>query len=205
MARLLLVRHGDTAANSRERFWGSTDVPLSADGLRQAEALRKRLAAEKIDACYASTLQRARVTAETIINGRNLNVTASPEMREVDFGKLEGLNFQEISAQFPDVYKVWMSRDPDIRYPDGESLAALDARVGQFRSGLSRHGEAETVLVVAHAATLRLLICQFLGMGRAGFWQFRLELASLSIISTYDTGAILSLLNDSCHLNGKIQ
>ena len=50
MSRLLLVRHGDTELNSAERYWGRSDVKLSAAGVEQAEGLRDRLAVEKINA-----------------------------------------------------------------------------------------------------------------------------------------------------------
>ncbi len=59
MSRLILVRHGETKLNSQERFWGRTDVELGAVGIRQAEQLRDRLATERIDAIYVSTLRRA--------------------------------------------------------------------------------------------------------------------------------------------------
>ena len=64
MAKLILVRHGDTALNSRERYWGASDIKLSEDGVRQAEQLRSRLADEKIDIIYSSKLQRASHTAK---------------------------------------------------------------------------------------------------------------------------------------------
>ena len=75
MSRLFLARHGDTELNSAERYWGCTDVKLSADGLRQAERLRDRLAEEKIDVVYSSDLKRASVTPQTIASKHQLDVT----------------------------------------------------------------------------------------------------------------------------------
>ena len=92
MSRILLVRHGDTKSNSRQRFWGVTDVELSHDGLRQAERLRDYLAAKKIDAVYSSNLKRAQVTAEIIASRHQLDVVTCAELREVNFGELEGEN-----------------------------------------------------------------------------------------------------------------
>ena len=66
MSRLLLVRHGNTRGNSAERFWGQTDVELSADGTWQVERLAERLAGEKIDAIYSSQLRRAEATAKIL-------------------------------------------------------------------------------------------------------------------------------------------
>ena len=200
MSRLFLVRHGDTKLNSRERFWGATDVELSADGLKQAEKLRDRLAAEKIDAAYSSNLKRALVTAETIAAEHQLDVVTCAELREVDFGNIEGLNYKEVNQLYPEVSKQWAERNPELKYPGGESRDEFDNRVTKFLGRLEEHTAEETVLIVAHRGPLTILIGQLLGVEKKFWWQFRLELASLSILETHPQGAILTLLNDVCHL-----
>ena len=200
MSRLLLVRHGETALNSSERYWGHTDVELSETGLWQAERLRDCLADEKVDAVYSSPLIRARVTAEVIISGRGLEVVTCPELREVNFGKLEGLTFSEISGLYPEVVKSWVERSPELKYPGGESIVDFNRRVGQFMARLQKHLPEETVLMVAHSGTLRVLMCHLLGLEMAHWRQLRLDLASISILETYPQGAIINQLNDLCHL-----
>ena len=200
MARLLLVRHGDTELNSAERYWGRTDVKLSLAGIRQAERLRDRLATEKIDVVYSSDLQRALLTAETIASQHNLKVITCPELREINFGELEGLTLAQVSQLYPEVTRLWMEGSPKLRYPGGESLDEFNKRVSSFVGRLEKHTEQETILIVAHSGVLRTLVCQLLGMELRHRWQIRLELASLSIIETYSQRAILCLLNDVCHL-----
>ncbi len=200
MSRLLLVRHGDTELNSAERYWGRSDIKLSAAGLRQAERLCERLAAERIDTIYSSDLRRALVTAEIIASRHRLRVITYAELREINFGQLEGLTFGEISQLYPKVVKLWVERSPKLKYPGGESLAELNHRVSNFTGRLEKHAEEEAVLIVSHSGVLRTLICQLLGMGPRYRWQFRLALASLSIVETHQGGAILSLLNDVSHL-----
>lgn len=197
---MLLVRHGETELNSSLRFWGRTDVALSDAGLRQAECLRERLNPEKIDFIYSSGLKRALVTAQTIASRHNMQIATCPELRELDFGRLEGLTFDEIARLYPDVARTWKERDATFAYPGGESIAELDKRIHQFRSRLEGHHEGETLLIVAHSGVLRTLLCQLMGMEPKQRWQIRIDLASLSIIETYREGAILSLLNDVSHL-----
>jgi len=199
-----LVRHGETELKSSERYWGRTDTKLSALGLRQAERLRDRLAVERIDAVYSSDLQRARVTAEIIVSGHQLDITTYAELREVDFGKVEGLNFEEISQLFPElaVRMKKVDRGSDFRYPDGESVVELGSRVGSFLDRLKKHNEEETVLIVAHYGVIRTLICQLMGTELRHIYHIRLSLASLSIMETDLTGAILHRLNDTSHLDG---
>jgi alpha-ribazole phosphatase len=200
LAKLLLVRHGETEMNSAQRYWGSTDVGLGSSGLKQAEQLRDRLAAERIDSVYSSQMKRALLTAQTIASIHGVEVTGCPELREIDFGKIEGLNFAEVHAQFPEIARLWTQRSPQLTYPEGESLVELEARISRFRTRLAKHTENEVVLIVAHSGVLRALICQILDLEKRNRWNIRLDLASLSIIDIYPETAILSLLNDTCHL-----
>ena len=200
MSRILMVRHGETELNSSIRYWGHSDVKLSALGIRQAERLKQRLAAEKIDAVYSSNLVRASATADIIVSTNHPPAVSCPELSEINFGKLEGLTFEEISRLYPDVAKLWVARDPKLEYPDGESRAGFSKRVGSFLDRLRVHGEEENILVVAHSGVLRTLICQLLGVGMEIRWQLRLDLASLSIVETHPVGAVLTMLNNASHL-----
>ena len=199
MSRLLLVRHGDTELNSAERYWGNTDVKLSDAGFRQAEMLRDRLATERIDVIYSSNLRRASATAEIIASSHRLDIITCAELREIDFGELEGLTFNEISHLYPQVTELWLQRSPRLKYPGGEGVDEFNSRVSQFVGRLDKHTPQETILIVAHSGSLRSLMCHLLSIGPERWWQFHLSLASLSILETYPAGAILNLLNDVSH------
>lgn len=200
MSRLFMVRHGETELNSALRFWGKSDVRLGAQGLGQAERLRDRLIAEKLEAIYSSELVRARVTAEIIASGHRLTVINCPELGEVNFGELEGLTFEEIKSRYPEVAKKWLERSPELEYPGGESRNAFNQRVACFLTRLEKHTARENILIVAHSGVLRTLICQLLKAPINLSWQLRIDLASLSIVETYRNGSTLTLLNDVSHL-----
>ena len=200
MAKLLLVRHGNTELNSAQRFWGQTDVKLSGEGIRQAELLRDRLAEQKINAIYTSNLSRALVTAEIIASRHQLALTTSAELGEIDFGVVEGLTFDEIKQRKPKLARQLFDWQARPKFPGGESLDELNERVKIFLPTLAKHAPEETVLVVAHSGVLRLLICNLLGLTLEHWRQLQIDLASLSIVDTYAKGAILSQLNDTAHL-----
>lgn len=200
MSRLLLVRHGRTDYNRNRMFVGHTDIELDATGIKQAERLRDRLAAEKIDAVFSSDLRRTMTTARTIAAGRNLEIIPAPELREIYYGKVEGLNFEEIKSHYPVLAEQFMTRDPGLLFPGGESLAELKDRVSKFALRLESYTQEQTVLIVAHSSPLRLLICVLLGIDERHWRQMVIDLASLSIVHTYEEIAILSLLNDTSHL-----
>ena len=199
MARLLLVRHARTKLHQEDRFWGSTDIALSDAGIRQAEQLGDRLAREKIDAVYTSTLSRARLTGEIIASRHQLKVTPCGELCECNFGFIEGLTFAEINKQYPALAEE-LGRGGVVDFPGGESIEELDRRVLVFAKRLAVHKAKETVLIVSHGGPIRLLICHLLGIGMEHWQQLRITHASLSIVETYPQMAILSLLNDISHL-----
>jgi len=200
LSKLIMVRHGDTELSSDKKYWGHSDIKLSTAGFRQAERLRDRLATQRIDAIYSSDLQRASVTAETIASRHQLAVTICVELREINFGKLEGLTFEEVNRLYPEVTRLWVDRSSTLQCPGGESLADLNNRVSNFMGRLKKHTPEETILIVAHSGSLRLLVCQLLDIELYHLRQIRLDFASLTILETYPQGAILSLLNDVSHL-----
>jgi alpha-ribazole phosphatase len=200
LSKLLLVRHGNTKLNNSKRFWGKTDVELNTEGIRQAEKLRSRLATQKIDAIYASNLSRARFTAEIIASRHKVDVTTLAELSEINFGWLEGLAFDEIKQRHPEIVDMLSKWSIRPKFPGGESLDELNDRVQNFLKRLKKHKSEETILIVAHAGTLRLMICDLLEIGMEHWRHMQLDLASLSIMDIYPQGAVLSLLNDVSHL-----
>ena len=196
MAKLILVRHGETEWNKTGRYQGRSDVELSAIGLWQAERLRDRLAGQRIDAVYSSDLKRALHTAQIITSQHNLAVMPCKELREIDFGELEGMTYDEIQLHYPN----WSGISSDVSIPGGESLSQLAFRIELFVPRLAEHSGDKTVLVVAHGGALRVLVCILLGIGIEHWLQIRLDCASLTIMEGYPDRVVLSLLNDACHL-----
>jgi alpha-ribazole phosphatase len=146
--------------------------------------LRDHLATQKIDAIYTSNLQRASVTAKIIAANHQVDIVTCPELREINFGKIEGLTFKEVSQLYPEVAEAWSKRSLTLKYPGGESITELNNRVSKFLEKLEKHTPEETILIVAHSAPLRLLICHLLGIRIQHWRQIRLDLASLSILDT---------------------
>ena len=199
MSKLLLVRHGETGLNKDSRFQGHIDVELNETGMRQAERLRDRLSNERIDTVYSSDLRRALVTAEVIASKHQVDIITSAELREISYGELEGLTFKEINQLYPEVAESIATASSKLDFPGGESFKEFIERLSKFAHRL-KHASEETILVVAHSAPLRLLVCLLLGIELNHWRQFRLDLASLSILETYSQGVFLHLLNDICHL-----
>ena len=200
MTKLLLVRHGQSEYNVANRFAGVSDIDLTEVGRQQVQKVRHRLASERIDAVYSSDLKRAQSTVQAIIDGRNLTVNLCPELREIDYGDVEGLPFSQIQTRYPELAKQMRSSEMEMQFPGGESFGQLVERVTKFKEMVSKRGASENVLVVSHGGPLRALVCSMLGIDQRCWWQIGMDNASLSIIDIYSRGAILSLLNGTYHL-----
>ena len=173
---------------------------MGEEGIWQAERLRDRLATYQIDAIYTSPLSRTRATAEIIASLHQMEIVPCDELREINFGYVEGLTYTEISQQYPEFAQELANWRIQARFPGGEGPDEVNTRVLNFLPRLERHAPEETVLIVAHSGVLRLLICNLLGMEMQHRRNLRLNLGSLSILDTYPQGGILGLLNDVSHL-----
>lgn len=202
MVRLLLVRHGQTDLNAARRYQGHLPTPLNAVGCAQAEALGRRLAGEPLDAVLSSDLPRALETARAIALHHALGVRCEPRLREIALGGWEGLTFDEIARRDPEAQARWIADPLAVAPPGGETLAALAERLRGVLGEAASLGEGRTVVLVSHGGALQVLLCLALGLSPAAHWQFRLDEASLSELSLYAAGAILSRLNDCHHLEG---
>jgi alpha-ribazole phosphatase len=200
MTRLLLIRHGSTAWNAERRYQGQTDIPLSDDGRDQVKRLAQRLSTERIDAVYASDLRRAWETSKEIAASHGLTVRPDPRLREICFGQWEGKTREQIEADDAERLARWFASPMDNSPPGGETLRAVVKRVGAAYQSIANCHPEETVAIVAHGGTLRVLVCLALKLSPHNYWRFRFDRASLSQLIARDDGAILSSLNDVAHL-----
>jgi len=200
MAKLLIVRHGQTEYNHTQKFVGHTDVDMSPEGYRQITLLSKRLEKNKIDVVCSSNLRRAVSTAQIITTGRALAITHCPELREINYGDAEGLTYDEITRDFPLVGKAMVEQSCLISFPHGECFDDLEVRIHRFIKDLDRYTPEQTVLITGHSGPLTLMICFLLGAPKESWWHLHMDNAGLSIVNTYGEGAILNLFNDISHL-----
>jgi broad specificity phosphatase PhoE len=201
ITRLLLVRHGATAATEEDRFSGSTGAELSEQGRWQAARLGERLAPQNITAVYSSPLSRALETAHIVAGHCRLDAVQRDGLREIGHGHWEGLKRQDVEREFAAEYAAWEA-DPFTFAPaGGESGVAVLARaLPVIREIVAAHPGGQ-VLVVSHKATLRLVLSSLLGFDPRGY-RDRLEQspACLNVIDFRDPVRVrLMLFNDTSH------
>lgn len=202
--RVFLARHGATSLTAEDRFAGSSDVPLAEEGRRQAGSLAERLKNQPIDAIYASPLERALETARILAVPHRIRPVVEPALREIDYGRWEGLTRQEVQASFSQEYAIWEEDPFTVAPAGGESgVNVLNRALPFMRQVVERHRH-RSVLVVAHKGTLRLLIASLLGFDVRGY-RDRLDQspAALSILDFMnEVRPRLRLYNDVSHYEG---
>ncbi len=164
-----LVRHGRTAWNAEGRFLGHTDVPLDAQGSRQAEALAASWRGE-FDAVYSSPLARALGTARALAP----EVTLDERLMELDQGRLEGLRAEEAMSAFPEFFEAWAKAPETAQVPGGETLSGCrDRAVAALTAIADAHDVGQRVAVVSHQLVIASLRCWVAGKPLAAWRSYR--------------------------------
>jgi probable phosphoglycerate mutase len=155
MARLLLLRHGQSVWNAEGRWQGTADPELSAEGGSQAAAAAEHLEQEDLWAVWASPLQRAWQTAQIISTTLGLGaVQVDPGLRERDVGELSGLTTPEIEERWPGLLAEWRSGQRDtLPGGEGDIRERVVAAVQRIAIASDEAGH-ESVLVVTHGGSL---------------------------------------------------
>jgi len=216
--RLLLVRHGETDWNRDGRFQGQIDIPLNENGHRQAAQAGEFLKAVQIDAAVTSSMLRPKETAEGILKHHpQVTLETTEQLWEISHGEWEGKLESEIEAGYPGLLGEWQSKPETVQMPGGENLADVWKRAkkgwGSIVAAYSETaeedygGSAPVVMVVAHDAINKAILCQVMGLGPEKFWQFKQGNGAVSVIdypAGPDSRPVLSAANITTHLSGSI-
>lgn len=196
MRQLMLIRHGITDWNISGRYQGHSDVPLSQQGIEQAQALARYLQGSKtkVDFIYSSPLKRALETAKIVYP--NQDITPDSRLKELNFGEFEGATQAENERHA--AWDSWFANPFERRAPGGESYAELMARAAQWLTTLPKDANS---VAFAHAGTIRMLISHILGLEKPP-WRKRIYLThtGMTRILFKEDEAIIERVNDTRHL-----
>jgi broad specificity phosphatase PhoE len=180
---------------ARGRVCGRLDVGLSPAGEAQADRLAASLSSERPSALYASPVRRALETAEQLGSALRLEPRLDPRLRELDFGELDGLTYEEAAERWPELYETWMRTPTEVRFPGGESFADLKHRAIEVISGIVAAHAGETVVVVAHAGVIRALLVDWLSMPDEALFRIEQRYASVNVVEVLDGAVNVRLVN----------
>jgi probable phosphoglycerate mutase len=203
MLTLHMFRHGDTEASGEGIFCGELDIPLATTGFQQAERVGARGAALKPDALYVSTKLRARQTIEPLARLTGLTPVARDGLREIAYGSWDGRSEKEVQTTEPSAYSAW-ALDPALHPPPngGENAFAISARAMHVLEEIRLAHPNQTVLLVSHKATIRVITCALLGLYIGRFRdRVACPTASLTTFEFAARGPMLVRIGDTSHLD----
>ncbi len=150
-----LIRHGETEWNTKGKFQGCHDIDLTEDGIGQAKLVSKRLDG-KFDCVYTSPLKRAFHTAKIISSVKGIDPIIEDELREINFGKWEGLTVNDIRSNFTKEFEIWRS-DTEEGPICGGDLSTKNASLRAKASILKIVGanRGKHIIIVAHGGIIK--------------------------------------------------
>ncbi len=203
MPLLSIIRHGETEWNRLRRIQGQGNSVLTDAGLRQAEAVARRIRQLAPGRLVSSDLGRTIQTAEPIAMATGLTLETDTGLRERLFGVFEGLTPAEIEGRYPEEHARWQARDPAFTIPGGESLLALRQRVGATLDRIASQSTAD-VVIVTHGGVLDAIYRIALGLSMHAPRTWKLLNASVNQVEiSFTAGAAAWRLHgwaDTLHL-----
>jgi len=187
---ITLLRHGRTGFSGR--YVGSQDVALSAEGITQIENLKTFFKNYPVETIISSPMLRCRQSCDILFAEHR--VSYEEDLREIDFGRWEKLNFQEISKKDPQLVDSWSKWSLDFCFPEGECLSNFVERV--HRCGVRIKESPETdIMIVAHGGVIRNLLCYFLNLDPSHYLLFDVQKGKLTTLDLFNEGAVLTGFN----------
>jgi alpha-ribazole phosphatase len=156
ICRLVLVRHAHTELAGT--FCGQIDPPLSAQGLAQLPRLKEELAGYAFTHIFSSDLQRARQTAASVAAASGLPVQIEASLRELAFGRWEGLDWDHAMARDPEFAQHWLDHYPLVPAPEGEDFSDFRTRICHAMNAIAAEVQEGCVAVVTHAGVIRTFL-----------------------------------------------
>jgi len=180
MTSIHLIRHTDHDWIERG-LAGRLAVPLNDDGVRQAEALGRWYAGQRVECLWASPLRRTMQTADPIARALGLEIRTADELLEVDFGAWEGKEF--IDLDHDPAWPRWNTARGRARAPGGETIAAVQARVCGFINDLCDRDPHGSHVLVSHGDPIRAALAYYLGVPIDLFLRIEVYPGSISLLA----------------------
>mgnify|MGYP001098976594 CR=1 FL=1 len=202
---VLLVRHGQTDSNVTGFYMGWSDEDLNEIGYTQAHRLSLRLADLPIASVYTSPLRRAYATAAILAEPHKLEPKVLDDLIEIRLGDWQGLYMDEIKRRWPELWQQSRTDPSELTMPNGESLSEVTERAIRAFKRVVGANRGNQAVIVTHDVTVKVLVAYVLGVPNSIYRRFEVSNASLSVIRVINSSSQLAMLNDTSHLEGRLE
>jgi len=193
---VLLVRHGQTPTTGKLLPGRAGGLHLSEDGQAQARTVGERLKAlPKVEAVYASPLERTKETAAAIAQALGLKVKLDKGLLEADIGDWTGQELKTV-RKFPE-WKLVHSYPSGFRFPGGESFVEMQTRIVSALEGLRAAHPGQTIVAVSHADTIKAAVAHALSTHLDLYQRIVISPCSVTAIAYGDGGPTVLSVNST--------
>jgi probable phosphoglycerate mutase len=158
LIKIYIARHGETAWNVEGKIQGRSDPDLSPRGIAQSLALLEQLKDRPLSAIYTSTLQRSILTAQPIAKFLNLPIQKQPELDEIAFGIMEGVQVFSLSEELRKEWERFKENRFTYHIPGAENYTDVATRLKPFKEKILRDHPGQEILIIGHMIVNRFLI-----------------------------------------------
>ncbi|MGZ8366043.1 MAG: 2,3-bisphosphoglycerate-dependent phosphoglycerate mutase [Nitrospira sp.] len=197
MARLVLLRHGESQWNLENRFTGWVDVPLSPKGIEEAKQAGEKLRGLTFHRAFTSVLTRANETLRLVLEAigqTTIPIEKDKALNERMYGELQGLNKAETAQKYGDAQvKIWR-RSYDVKPPGGESLKDTAERALPYYEKMIKPCllKGETIIIAAHGNSLRALVMELDQLSKDEVLELNIPTGVPLLYELDDSGKVLS-------------
>ena len=196
MAKLVLIRHGQSQWNLENRFTGWIDVPLTNRGREEARSGAEKIKGIKFNKAFTSALTRAQETLDIVlevIGQKEIPVEKDQALNERHYGELQGLNKDEMKKKYGEEQVQLWRRSYDVAPPGGESLKDTAARtLPYFKEAILPEVKAgKNILVSAHGNSLRSIVMELDRLTKEQVLQLELATGAPIVYEIDPSGKIL--------------
>ncbi|MES2461015.1 MAG: histidine phosphatase family protein [Armatimonadota bacterium] len=200
---LYLLRHGETTYSRSGGFCGNLDPELTDSGTQMAEQFAQAYRSLPWEAVYASPMRRTIATARPLCEALGIEMRLRDGLKEIAYGEWEGKTTDEVKQAYGDDYHHWMT-EPAWNAPTGggETAVQVSNRASAVVTEIIETFGDGNVLIVSHKATIRVLLCNFLGID-LGRYRDRINAlaGSVSTVRIENYGPLLETLGDRSYMS----
>ena len=193
---IIFLRHGQAINNTKRLLAGRTPgVPLTENGIKQAERIARFVKPFNISAIYSSPIERAENTAAIVAKHNSLEYKVDERLIELDMGKFTGMPYDEIFEKHGNVFLKFYDGELEIAHNGVETFAQVKNRVLSMIDHVLKEHKDENVLLVTHMDPIKAMISSIMNANANSMFELIIENASLTVFKEHQGKLSLSAIN----------
>ncbi len=200
--KLYFLRHGETIYSQTGGYCGNLDPDLTPEGMLMAEELATAYQSISWQAIFVSPMKRTIATAKPLCQAIGLEMQLREGLKEINYGAWEGLTNAYVKENYGEDYVRWLMEPAWNPPTGGETAIEISSRASLMVNEVQRKYTDGNVLIVSHKATIRVILCNLMGID-LGRYRDRIDMpaASISIVEFYEHGPMLKVLGDRSYMS----